>query len=1296
MTVFLGKIRFHTVGDDVITGQFQNHIGRNRFPQSSDQLIAELVRVLRVRVQLNDFAVLPVRSGHKNRERLAAADDRQVAVIDLQLDGLAGDRNGGKHALTDLKGQIGKVVVADPDMTFQKTGFRMGCDPFEDFIQVAESGFVIHLLVIDPCLQVVGFRLIIQTSRHLESFQHGPRRGEVLRQDQQFDETELCQSAGGSLFVALVPGKRFVFDLRGRIGFPVTIDVALAQCQLCSFHRSESIFFHPQGLGKIQTFLEQTALTTLFNGPDNEIEIEFFPASGEDIQFSADMTPSLQCVALALHLLRKEQVVCSITFVYGYDSGDCASDFCDLTVECSLQTGVVLAVPFGRDREVHVLDLLGSLFIQFCTRTVHDVSGPSGACIIFMADCHSHDSSIDPFELTGFKNVRQSIFFDEFSSDTAVVIPGGHNVAGSVRLGKQLHDLNCLCLLFRRGFLLIRVGDPVEMPHQAPGRNNILQVLRRVFLEDRNKGLFQEVQTHLDREIVADRIERRIDGADLTQVGAFADHADIDIHHFLLLIRRSEPEDSGFRSIFRVIVLIRLFRHSLEQSDIETCGHSIFRREFFTIEFVAHVPHDKVRCDPAIAAFQHGFHLLGSECGREAAVSHGTEEVLQAEIAIESAVIALERVHIRCFRMTAFRRPVEVVGIIEPVVAGGNDGGQHDINHLIISTATAFGVLIHGNTAGEQFIGDLTAAGQFRSPGKDEFLCLRIVVPGITSVIFKHIQCQFILCGCSKFVALGQRCLADLGEGNGSCVQFCGFITAEGETLGSRSISGISACVFLQLQIGDLGVLGIALLVKTVKNRIHLGGCALKHDHTVEHIRCRIGGQFCRADHVCHVFRIVVGEKHHVPGCVDKLSVALRAGESPCDPCFTEGIGRIFGIAEVSVNDPALLSGNMGRFTGHVIDHICRCIFTEGNTERLNFAFFRQSVVICVFTTGNDLVEFRVTVVHVSTAGIGSLGISSQELTKHFRGNDFREDFGLALDEPEELSVRTDGSGGIFRQEVGHEKHHFLAESQLRFIRLTAVKLLVDHIEEQRIRFRHVAPCLDHVLRHEIAVHIAHVGFADEVIDRVFAPGSIQIQRGFQRRIAENFHCTLRCGRLEIVALIIDCIQRFVQNAGVFNKSFRTDNKCQQFDHGLEVAAIQIMTHRPVDGGSNRIFPFKAGTGNQHVHIGTALAGIGNRLGQTGLDFRILVLFLNVGKITGNRHLFITIQFCDLCRFKHDFAVLGTDPLQQGRCLLRCCDRIPEFHVCIHGNAQSNGRSIRFLDFFLQQLKARLVVFRSV
>ena len=844
----------------------------------------------------------------------------------------------------------------------------------------------------------------------------------------------------------------------------------------------------------------------------------------------------------------------------------------------------------------------------------------------------------------------------------------------------------------------MRAGDPAELLHKATGGNNILQVLRRVFLEDRHKGLFQKVQTHLDRESVADRINKcRIDRADLRAVGAFADHADIDIHHFLLLVSRSEPEDFGFRSIFRVVVLVRLFRHSLEQSDVETCRHGIFRREFLTTEVVAHVVVNKVRRDPAIAAFQHGFHLLGSECGRETAVSHGTEEVLQAEIAIESAVVALERVHIRCFRMTAFRIPVEVIGIIEPGVTGGNNGGQHDINHLIISTAGAFGFLIHSNTAGEQFIGDLTAACQLRSPCQDEFLCLLVVVPHIASVIFKHIERQFFFGRSSQFVALGQRSLADLGKGESSRMQFCRFVAAEGETLGSRSISGISACVFLQLQIGDLGVLGIALLVKAVKNRIHLGGCALKHDHTVEHIRCRIGGQLCRADHVCDIFRIVVGEKHHVPGSVDKLSVALRTGESPCDPCFTEGITGILGIAEVGINDPAFFTGDMGRFTGHVIDHIRRSIFTEGNTERLNFAFFRQSVVICVFTTGNDLAEFRIAVaVCIIMAHDNSSDISSQELTQHFRGNDFREDFGLALDEPEELSVCTDGSGGIFRQEVWHKKHHFLAESQLRFIRLTAVKLLVDHIEEQRIRFRHIAPCLDHVLRHEVTIHVAHIGFADEVIDRAFTPCAIQVQRGFQRRIAENFHCTLRCGRLEIIALIIDCIQRFVQNAGVFNKSFRTDNKCQQFDHGLEVAAIQIMTHCPVDGGRDRIFPLKTCTGDQHVHIGAALAGIGDRLGQTGLDFRVLVLLLNVGKITGNRHLFITVQFCDLCRFKHDLAVLGTDPLQQGRCLLRCGDRISEFHVCIHGNAQSNGRSIRFLDLFLQQLKARLVVFRSV
>ena len=646
--------------------------------------------------------------------------------------------------------------------------------------------------------------------------------------------------------------------------------------------------------------------------------------------------------------------------------------------------------------------------------------------------------------------------------------------------------------------------------------------------------------------------------------------------------------------------------------------------------------------------------------------------------------------------MTAFRRPVEVVGIIEPVFAGGNDGGQNDINHLIISTAAAFGILIHSPAAGKQFVGDLTAARQFRSPGKDEFFCLRVVVPGITSVIFKHIECQFFFGRCSQFVALGQSSLADLGEGNGSRVQFCRFITAEGEALGSRRINSTAAGISLFLQIGDLGVLGIALLVKAVQDRIHLGGCALKHDHAVEQSHCSIGGQFRRADHVCHFFRIVIGEQHHVPGGADKLSVALRAGERPCDPCFTEGISGILGIAEVGINDPALLSGDIGRFAGHIINHVCGSILTESDTECTDLVFFPQGIVISVFTTGSDLVEFRITVVHVITVGIGSLDISSQELAENFRGNDFREDFRLALNKPEELSVRTDGSGGIFRQEVRHKKHHFLTESKFCFFRLTAVKLLIDHVKEQGIRFRHIAPCLDHVLRHEVTVHVAHIGFADEIIDRVFAPCGIQVQRGFQRRIAENFHCTLRCGRLEIVALIIDCIQRFVQNAGVFNKSFRTDNKCQQFDHGLEVAAIQIMTHRPVDGGSNRIFPFKAGTGDQHVHIGTALAGIGDRLGQTGLDFRVLVLLLNVGKITGNRHLFITIQFCDLCRFKHDFAVLGTDPLQQGRCLLRCCDRIPEFHVCIHGNAQSNGRSIRFLDLFLQQLKARLVVFRSV
>ena len=93
---------------------------------------------------------------------------------------------------------------------------------------------------------------------------------------------------------------------------------------------------------------------------------------------------------------------------------------------------------------------------------------------------------------------------------------------------------------------------------------------------------------------MADRISKcRIDGADLTQVGAFADHANVGIHHILLLIHRSEPEDSGFRRVFRVVVLVRLFRHSLEQSDIETCGHSIFRREFFTTEVVAHVVDDK-------------------------------------------------------------------------------------------------------------------------------------------------------------------------------------------------------------------------------------------------------------------------------------------------------------------------------------------------------------------------------------------------------------------------------------------------------------------------------------------------------------------------------------------------------------------------------------------------------------------------------------------------------------------------------------------------------------------------------
>ena len=376
--------------------------------------------------------------------------------------------------------------------------------------------------------------------------------------------------------------------------------------------------------------------------------------------------------------------------------------------------------------------------------------------------------------------------------------------------------------------------------------------------------------------------------------------------------------------------------------------------------------------------------------------------------------------------------------------------------------------------------------------------------------------------------------------------------------------------------------------------------------------------------------------------------MALRAGERPCDPCFTEGITGILGIAEVSINDPALLGCDMGRFTGHIIDHVRGSIFTESDTERADLILFPQGVVISVFTAGNDLAEFRIAVaIRIIMAHDNSSDISSQELTQHFRGNDFREDFGLALDEPEEFSVCTDGSGGVFRQEVGHEKHHFLAESKFCFIRLTAVKLLVDHIEEQRIRFRHIAPCLDHVLRHEVAVHVAHIGFADEVIDRAFAPCAIQVQRGFQRCIAEDLHHALCSGRLEIVALIMNRVQRFVQYPCGINKSFRTDNKCQQFDHGLEVAAIKIMTHRPVDGGSNRIFPFKAGTGNQHIHIGAALAGIGDRLGQTGLDFRVLVLLLDVGKITGNRHLFITVQLRDLCRFKHNFAVLGADTLQQ-------------------------------------------------
>ena len=915
---------------------------------------------------------------------------------------------------------------------------------------------------------------------------------------------------------------------------------------------------------------------------------------------------------------------------------------------------------------------------------------------MFMAHRHGHDGSIDPFELTGFKDVRQSIFFDDFGNNTAVVIPGRHNIAGSVCLGKQFHDLNCLCLLFRRGFPHMRAGDPAELLHKATGGNNILQVLRRIFLEDRHKSLFQEVQTHLDRESVADRINKcRIDGADLRAVGAFADHADIGVHHFLLLVSRSEPEDSGFRSIFRVVVLVRLFRHSLEQSDVETCRHGIFRREFLTTEVVAHVVVNKVRRNPAIAAFQQGFHLLGSECGRETAVSHGTEEVLQAEIAIESAVIALEGVHIRCFRMTAFRIPVEVIGIIEPGVTGGNDGRQHDINHLIISTARAFGFLIHGNTAGEQFIGDLTAARQFRSPGKDEFFCLRVVVPHIASVILKHIERQFFFERSSQFVALGQRSLADLGEGNGCCMHFRRLVAADGEAFGSCGINGTAAGISLFLQLGDLGVLGIALLVKAVQDRIHLGGCALKHDHTVEQGHCCIGGQFRRADHVRDIFRIVVGEKHHVPGGADKLSVALRAGKSPCDPCFTESITGILGIAEVGINDPALLGCDMGRFAGHIIDHVRGSIFTESDTERADLILFPQGVVISVFTAGNDLVEFRVTVVHVITAGIGSLGISSQELTQHFRGNDFREDFGLALDEPEEFSVCTNGSGGIFRQEVGHEQHHFLAERKFRFFGLTVVKLLVDHIEEQLIRFRHIAPCLDHVLRHEVTVHVAHIGFEHEVIDRAFAPCAIQVQRGFQRCIAEDLHHTLCSGRLEIVALFINRVQRFVQDAGIFNKAILADHKCKQFDHGLEVTAIQIMTHRPVDRGRDRIFPFKAGTGDQHVHIGAALAGVGDRLGQTGLDIGVPVHVFDVREITGDRHFFIAVEFSDQSSLEEDLTVLRTGFLQQSSRMLRRSDRITQFNIRVHGNAQSNGGSIRFLDFLLQNCKALLVILRG-
>ena len=137
------------------------------------------------------------------------------------------------------------------------------------------------------------------------------------------------------------------------------------------------------------------------------------------------------------------------------------------------------------------------------------------------------------------------------------------------------------------------------------------------------------------------------------------------------------------------------------------------------------------------------------------------------------------------------------------------------------------------------------------------------------------------------------------------------------------------------------------------------------------------------------------------------------------------------------------------------------------------------------------------------------------------------------------------------------------------------------------------------------------------------------------------------------------------------------------------------MTHSRSNRGRDRILTFKTGTGNQHVHIGAALAGVGDRFGQTGLDIGISVHVFDVREITGDRHFFIAVEFSDQSSLEEDLTVLRAGFLQQSSRMLRRSDRITQFNIRVHGNAQSNGGSIRFLDFLLQNCKALLVIFRG-